>query len=184
MHVLLEVATGRKAVLQPGVEYLVAHLYQALFARLLTILQGIESIEQHAAAEAQLHMVYRQAVVATQSVARVIFQLILVYIALAEVVGQLGLHLLGSVERTDGLRVQLVHALLPCLADKLAIVLGLALTDDPRNALGLTLIQACKGCDGRSERQFADVATGGFYIGIAEGQLGLTRLIVEAQVAY
>ena len=183
-HLILQPATGREALCQPAVEDGLPLLYQALLTGLLAILQGIEGIEQHAAAEAQLHMVDGLTVVAADGQSRVVFQRVTVYVGLPEVVGQLGLHLRGGIERCERLGAQLVEALLPRGADKLAVVGSLRLAHHPLQGDGLASVHPGKGGDGGGERQLARVAARRLHIGIAEGERGTALLVVEAQIAH
>ena len=131
-HLILEIALLRKTVCQPAVEDGAPHLHQPLLARLLAILQRVEGVQQHAAAEAQLHVVGGQAVVAAQANARVVFQVVLVDVCLAEVVGELCLHLRGGVERCERLWAQLVDGHLPRRLHKLTVVARLTFAHEPR----------------------------------------------------
>ena len=131
-HLVLEIALLCKTICQPAIENGAAHLHQPLLARLLAILQRVEGIEQHATAEAQLHVVGGQAVVAAQANARVVFQVVLVDVCLAEVVSELCLHLRGGVERCERLWAQLVDGHLPGRLHKLTVVARLTFAHEPR----------------------------------------------------
>ena len=53
---VVEVACRREAVVQETLKDGIAHLYEILFSVLLTILDGVEGIQEHASAETYLHL--------------------------------------------------------------------------------------------------------------------------------
>ena len=128
---VLEITSLGEAVLKITVEDGLSRLYKPLVASLFTIFDGVETVEDSAAAEAKLSGRVGLTVIAAERVARVIFDGLLIHISLAEIVGQLSLHLSGRVEWSDRLWAQLVDAQLPHLSDVLAEILGPALMDHP-----------------------------------------------------
>ena len=171
-------------MLQPTVEDAIAYPYEVCLAMSLTILQGVEPVQEHPAAEAYLHMIYRQAVVDAQTVAGMILQYILVNIRFAQIVCQLALHLLCGIQRRYRLRAQLVETIVPRLSNESPVVVGLHTAYLPSHGHALSCLQLRKGAYRVGERQLASIPSRRLHVGISERQPRLLSLTVDTEIAH
>lgn len=181
---VVEVANWCKSVLLEALDNALAHLLEVVVAVSLALFYLVEGIEQHSAAETNLHLSCRFAVVGKDRKTRVVLQWKIGNVRLAEVVAQLCLDLLGRHLLLERLWLHLVEAVLPHAAYKVAIRCSLGLAYAPRQRLLFAGFKLDKRRNLRSEGELAYVASRCLQIGIAKGELGLARLVVEAKVAY